>query len=131
MSRVRVVISDNSRDFVELLVEYFSNVPEIELVGVAYDGDQTISIIEQTKPDVLLLDLIMPNKDGLEVLKSINMAPSVLQIYVISAVGNDKLIEMEMQLGVKQHFIKPVKLTDVLSAILKNRPLTSSIISLA
>lgn len=66
--KIRLLISDDNRDFVRILVGYFSKQPNIEIVGIAYDGDQTLEMIEQTKPDALLLDLIMPNVSGFEVL---------------------------------------------------------------
>lgn len=115
MSKRRILISDNSKDFVQLLVVFFSKQPGIEIVGVAYNGNQTLEMIEQTKPDVLLLDLIMPGMDGLEVIQK--AYKKKLQICVISAVRNEKIDDIFKGYGVENYFIKPINLNDVLKAI--------------
>jgi two-component system response regulator (stage 0 sporulation protein A) len=117
MPKKRILISDNSKDFVQLLVQYFLSRPGIEIVGVAYDGNQTLQMIKQTKPDVLLLDIIMPGMDGLEVARNINKSENKLKIIIISAVGNEQIHEMAINCGAEHYFIKPVKLNEVLEAI--------------
>lgn len=121
MSKIRILISDNSKDFVQLLFDFFSRQPDIEIVGVAYDGTQTLEMIEQTKPDLLLLDLIMPELDGLDVIKYVYEKDIKLQIYIISAVGNEKINKMAIEYGVMQYFIKPIDLNELLKAIFEKR----------
>lgn len=120
MLKKRILISDNSRDFVKLLIDFFSKQPDIEIAGVAYDGKQTLDMIEQIKPDVLLLDLIMPEMDGLEVIKKVYESGNKLQIYVVSAVGNESINEITKKYGIVQYFVKPINLREVLKAILEN-----------
>lgn len=121
MSKTRILISDNSKDFVQLLVGFFSKQPDIEIIGAAYDGAQTLKMIEQTKPDILLLDIIMPELDGLEVIRYVYEKGIKLQIYVISAVENEKINKMAAEYGIMQYFIKPIDLNEVLNAILETR----------
>lgn len=118
MSKKRILISDNSKDFVQLLIDFFSKQPDIEIVGFAYDGKQTLEMIEQTKPDVLLLDIIMPEMDGIEVIQKIYESDNKLKICVISAVRNEKINEMAIGYGVEDYFIKPLDLEEVLNVIL-------------
>ena len=118
MPKVRVLIADNSKDFVWFLVEYLSKNPQIEIVGIAYDGKQTLKIIEETKPDILLLDLIMPDMDGLEVLKKIRKMYVSLNIFVLSALTDKNIIEMVMKLGATRYFEKPFDLSDIIPVIL-------------
>jgi two-component system response regulator (stage 0 sporulation protein A) len=118
--KIRVLICENSQDFVWLLVKVLSSYPEIEIVGVAYDGNQAIGMIEQTKPDVLLLDIIIPDMDGLAVLRRLNELKTTLKVFVLSAIGNKKLIEMAMELGAKQYFVKPACIDNIVSSIMEN-----------
>lgn len=120
MAKIRLLISDNSRDFVWLLVEYLSKYRQIEIIGVAYDGRQTIKMIEQAKPGVVLLDLIMPDIDGLQVMERVREVHAPLKIFVLSAIGDDDLIEKVKDLGAAQYFIKPVDLNKIVSAVLES-----------
>lgn len=70
----------------------------------AADGNEAIAKFNAEKPDLVLLDIIMPQKDGIEVLKEIGTQTNVV---VISAVGQDKIIEQAKLLGAKDYIIKP------------------------
>lgn len=119
MVQRRIVITDNSKDFVDLLVRFFSKQPDVEIAGVAHDGKQTLRVIERTKPDVLLLDIIMPHKDGLEVLREIKEKRMNVRVLVISAVENEAVNEAALELGAQRCFVKPVNLTEILEIIRK------------
>jgi two-component system response regulator YesN len=77
-------------------------------------------MIEQTKPDVLLLDLIIQGIYGLEVLKKIYEAGVIMQIYIISAVKNEEIKEIAIKYGVQRYFIKPIDINEILSAVLES-----------
>lgn len=117
MSMTRILIADNCRDFVYLLVQFLSNYHEFEVVGVAYDGEQAIKMIKQTEPDVLLLDIVMPNMDGTEVLRNICKENSKLRVFIMSAIGMPQLIQDTKDLGARQYFVKPFDFKNVLQAI--------------
>jgi len=118
MSKKRIFISDNSRDFVSLLVDFFSKQLRIEIVGVAYDGKQTLEAIAKAKPDVLLLDLVMPEMDGIEILKKIYENGDKIKVYIISALEDESIHERIKEYGVERYFIKPVNFNEILHAIL-------------
>jgi two-component system response regulator (stage 0 sporulation protein A) len=120
MQRKRLLISDNYKDFVHLLVAFFSKQPDIEIIGIAYNGNQVLKMIDQTNPDILLLDLIMPELDGLEVLKKIREMCLSLRVLVVSAVGKEEMCEMAIELGAEQCFLKPANLNEILNSI-RNR----------
>jgi len=65
---IKILIADDNADMSALLNEFLSNDPELLVVGVAKNGIETLEIMQQKKPDVLLLDIIMPELDGLGVL---------------------------------------------------------------
>ena len=108
--KIRVLIADDNRDYTEVLCEYMKCEPRIEIVGCAYDGIEAMSMIRMTGPDVLILDMVMPNLDGIGVLERIqnaklNKTPKVL---VVSAVLNDNIAAKTIALGAEYFMLKPV-----------------------
>lgn len=118
MSRVKVLISDDCTDYATLLSGFLSMNSDIQVVGIAEDGVQTIEMLNNTTPDVLLLDLIMPNVDGLEVLRQINSQyGSHLSVIVISALSDEAIIKEALSLGAKRYLVKPFDLTSAATKI--------------
>jgi YesN/AraC family two-component response regulator len=72
----------------------------------ADSGDEAITICAAQKPDLILLDIVMPGKDGIEVLKEIDPTQSL--VVVVSSVGQEYIIEHARSLGVKDYITKPV-----------------------
>lgn len=68
---VRVLIADNNPDFLGALAQYIRSIPGVELVGEAVDGEDAIKKAEATYPDLIILDIIMPKKSGIEALSAI------------------------------------------------------------
>ncbi|MCC6865177.1 MAG: response regulator transcription factor [Ignavibacteria bacterium] len=68
---VRVLIADNNPDFLSALAQYVRSIPGVELVGEAVDGEDAIKKAEATYPDLIILDIIMPKKSGIEALSAI------------------------------------------------------------
>jgi DNA-binding NarL/FixJ family response regulator len=68
---VRVLIADNNPDFLNALAQYIRSIPGVELVGEAIDGEDAIKKAEATYPDLIILDIIMPKKSGIEALSTI------------------------------------------------------------
>jgi pilus assembly protein CpaE len=68
---IRVLIADNNPDFLNALAQYIRSIPGVELVGEAVDGEDAIKKAEQTYPDLIILDIIMPKKSGIEALSTI------------------------------------------------------------
>ena len=63
--KITVLISDDNREFANTLKEYLEKEEDIEVIGMAKDGEEAISLIASLKPQVVLLDAIMPHLDGL------------------------------------------------------------------
>ncbi len=68
---IRVLIADNNPDFLGALSQYVRSIPGVELVGEAVDGEDAIKQAEATYPDLIILDIIMPKKSGIEALSAI------------------------------------------------------------
>ena len=116
--RLRMLIADDNKDFACMFQACMSANNDIEIVGIAEDGDQTCNMLEQARPDILLLDLVMPSMDGLEVLRratTMEHRPDV--IIVMSALGNDSIVRSALSLGAQDYFQKPLDIPVVLSRI--------------
>lgn len=68
---IRILIADNNPDFLNALAQYIRSIPGVELVGEAVDGEDAIKKAESTYPDLIILDIIMPKKSGIEALSTI------------------------------------------------------------
>lgn len=110
MEKLKVAIADDNESMLQLLDDVISSDEELSLVGKATNGEDTINIIKEKHPDVVLLDLIMPKIDGLGVMemihndKNIKNAP---QFIVISAVGQEVMTENAFSLGANYYIMKP------------------------
>lgn len=108
-SKISVVIADDNKEFCNILNDYFLNQTDIIVIGIAKDGVEAVKLIEEKKPDLVVLDIIMPHLDGLGVLEKLNsieLSP-MPKIIVLSAVGQDKITQRAINLGADYYIIKP------------------------
>jgi DNA-binding NarL/FixJ family response regulator len=105
-SNIRVLVADDHelfRDGVRKLLESAGN---ISIVGEAADGIECLRLLEKLKPDILLLDLRMPEKDGLAVLESVNFEAFPTKVIVVTGVEEDHDILRAMRLGARGIVLK-------------------------
>ena len=114
--KISVVIADDNKDISNLLREYLSTDPEINVVGLARNGLETIDIVREKEPDLLLLDIIMPQLDGLGVLEKLKNMDNKPKIIVYSAIAQDKITQTAIQLGADYYMVK-----DIDMKVLKSR----------
>ncbi len=63
--KVSILLADDNAEFSMTLTKYIENETDMEVIGVAKDGKQAVDMILNTNPDIVLLDIIMPQLDGL------------------------------------------------------------------
>ena len=107
--KTTVLIADDNQEFSRTLASYIQEQPDLEVIGIAKDGEEAIDMITNIEPDIALLDVIMPHLDGLGVLEKI----STMQInkkpicIMLSAVGQDKITQRAISLGAEYYMVKP------------------------
>jgi len=71
MQRIRVLIADDHRDFRKVVHDFLNQLPNVSVVGEACDGNDAVEQVGRLTPDVVLMDIQMPHKNGLEATKII------------------------------------------------------------
>ena len=108
--KLNVVVADDNERIVSLLSDILSTDEDISVVGKAKNGQEAYDIIKKEKPDVVLLDIIMPKLDGLTVMDKINRDASLDKhpaFVVMSAVGQEAITEDAFSLGANFYIMKP------------------------
>lgn len=107
--KINLLIVDDNTEFCSLANTYLSESAEINVVGVSKDGKSALEFIKLNRPDIVLLDMIMPQLDGLGVLEALNTMDinPLPKIIMLSAVGHDKLTQKAISLGADYYVVKP------------------------
>lgn len=109
---MRILIVDNNVELCCVLQQYLDEQQDLEVVGLAHDGEQALTQLQTLEPDVMLLDITMPYLDGigvLERLQSLNLTRRP-KVFVITAFGSDSLSSRLMALGTHYFLVKPFRL---------------------
>ena len=117
--KIRILIADDNYEFGMTLKNYLANDNSMEVVGIARDGEEAYSNILNLKPDVVLLDVIMPHLDGIGVLEKLSQSkidfnPTKI---MISAVGQDKITQKAITLGADYYIVKPFDISLLIQRI--------------
>jgi len=114
---IRVVIADDQalvRSGFRLIVE---GRPDLEVVGEAEDGAQAVALVEELRPDVILLDIRMPNLDGIEATKQIVASGSRTRILVLTTFDLDEYVYGAVRAGASGFLLKDVRPNELVDAI--------------
>ena len=121
MEKIKVLMIDDNESLVEMVSEYFNNHKKIEVVLSCKDGEEGLNTIinKGDEYDVILLDLVMPKKDGLYVLEELNKRGIEKNIIVETSYNEPKVIRKVSEYGVSYYILKPFDLTDLENKILE------------
>jgi len=113
---IKVLLVDDEVEFVDTLAQRLK-MREL-LVDTVYDGKQALSFIKKTEPDVIVLDLKMPELHGIDVLREIKKSKAHIQVIILTGHGTDKDEEEARKLGGFDFLRKPADI-DLLVAKIK------------
>ena len=102
---IRVAIVDDHPIGLDGLTKLFSDEPQFEVVASARNGNDVLRLVRQHSPDVLILDLRMPGKDGIAVLGELKRHPSLTKVVVLTATDNDDVL-LAIRLGARGVVLK-------------------------
>lgn len=114
---IKLVIADDHPIFTMGIKLLLSKHDNIEIVGIAYDGEEAIRMVNGHKPDILLLDIIMPKKNGIDVVKELRQQNNDTKILMLSSDQNNEHIETLVSAGINGFVSKYTHETTILNAI--------------
>lgn len=115
MKPIRVLMIDDNINLINMVKEYFKGSNEVSIVLEAYDGVEGIKIIEEQQDnyDAIILDLIMPNKDGLYVLEEMKKRNIDKKVIVSTSYNAGEVIRQVSEYGANYYILKPFALEDL------------------
>ena len=119
MSNIRILIVDDHAIVREGLRTLITSEPGMELVGEAANGNEAVQKALALNPDVILMDLVMPVKDGLEAIKEIRQANSQARILVLTSFAEDDKVFPAVKAGALGYLLKDTMPSELLDAIRK------------
>lgn len=129
-NKIKVVLADDSKKIIETLEMSILNENNIQIVGIADNGLDVLSLIEKHQPDVVVCDVIMPKLDGLGVIEKINSSEFKLnkkpQFIFMSAMNSEKIITNVINLGASYYLVKPFDVDILIKRIYDIVPQTES-----
>jgi pilus assembly protein CpaE len=115
--RIRVLIVDDvqeSRENVERLLKF---EPDIEIIGMASRGQEAIDLAAAKRPDIILMDVNMPDMDGITATRTIMSHVPGVGVIMMSVLNEPDVLRRSMLAGAREYLVKPFSLDDLLSSI--------------
>lgn len=117
MGKKILIVDDAS--FMRLNLKNILESQDYEVVGEATNGNEAVNLYKETQPDLVTMDITMPEKDGITAMKEILEFDSLARVLVISAMGQEAYIKKAIVAGAKHFIVKPFKKDNVLIVIEK------------
>ncbi|MGX2958631.1 response regulator [Peribacillus sp. JNUCC 23] len=110
MDKITVVIAEDDFRVADIHEKFLNKFAEIDVIGKALNAKQTIQMLEQNTPDLLLLDVYLPDQLGSDLLPVIRQKYPRVDIIMITAAIDKEILEHALRYGVEYYLVKPVKM---------------------
>jgi two-component system chemotaxis response regulator CheY len=120
----RILIVDDSF-YMRTMLKNMLTDGGYEVVGEAPNGQTALELAKETRPDLITLDVILPDNTGLDVLKGIKAEQPDMKVIIVSAVGQEVIVNEAMEYGALSYIVKPFseeKVLEVVSKVLQDEP---------
>ena len=114
---IRILVADDHPMLREGLVAVLSTQPDFDIVGEAADGAEVVRLAEALRPDVILLDLEMPDVDGVAALEGLRDAVSEARAIVFTAYDTDERILRSLRAGARGYLLKGASRQEIFDAV--------------
>ena len=115
--KIRILVADDHPMLREGLVAVLSSQPDFDVIGEASDGSEVVWLAERLHPDVILLDLEMPNADGVAALERLRDADSRARTVVFTAYDTDERILGALRAGARGYLLKGASRKEIFDAV--------------
>jgi len=113
---IKLVLADDA-PFIREAIRHSLKKTEIEIVGEASDGVEAVEITRKAKPNVVLMDIVMPKKSGIEASVEILKENPHVKIIACSTVDQETMVMRAIEAGCCGYVVKPFKVEELLKAI--------------
>lgn len=117
MKKINLLIADDHTMFLQGIVSLLEQESEINIVGKAVNGIEALEKIKTENPDLVILDISMPEMDGIELSKILKKDFPEVKILVVSTHSNVKIISRLIRIGVNGYLLKNAEKSELLKAI--------------
>jgi len=117
MNKIKYAIADDHKIFRKGIIAALADTPELKLVLEAENGKTLLDGLLKNKPDVILLDLKMPEMDGIETVKELRKKDDEIKVIVISMYDEDKYVIHLMEIGANGYLLKNAEPEEIKTAI--------------
>lgn len=116
--KLKILIADDNIEYASNLSSHLNDQDDMEVISICSNGKEALNKINESKPDVLLLDVIMPHIDGIGVLESlIENSINIPMTIMLSAVGQDLITSQAISLGASYYILKPFEIDALIKRI--------------
>ena len=113
---IRLVIVDDA-PFIREVLRHIFTATEVEVVAEAQDGQEALTVVKESQPDVVLMDIVMPRKSGIEATIEILKEHPQIKIIACSTVDQNTMVMRALDAGCCSYITKPFRAEDVLKAV--------------
>lgn len=117
MKNLTFVIVDDAIFMRTLLKKMIEEEPTYKVVGEGYNGYEAIEQAKSNQPDIMTLDITMPDMDGIKAVKEVLKVSPNTKIIMVSAMGQQSMVIEAIKLGAKDFVVKPFEKSRVMQAI--------------
>ncbi|HYO50781.1 MAG TPA: response regulator transcription factor [Chloroflexia bacterium] len=117
VEKISLVIVDDHAIVRQGLRTYLELQPDIEVVGEASDGREALEVVRDTLPDIVLMDLVMPNVDGVEATRTITLLSPSSRVIVLTSFSEDEKVFASIKAGAQGYLMKDVLPQELVRAI--------------
>ena len=110
-----MIVDDN--DMMRSILRGILRGEEYDVVGEARNGVQAIEVAERTKPDIICMDVMMPEKGGIEAMGEIKTARPKTQVVIITSSADPETVQESIQNGASGYIVKPFNAAKVLDTL--------------
>ncbi len=114
---IRVAVVDDQRLFAKGLSGLVDMLPDVEVVGVGYDGEEAVALCRETEPDVVLMDISMPKMDGISATREIRGLLPQTAVIILTAHEEDEQVFEGIKAGAQGYLLKDAEIEDLSRAI--------------
>ena len=117
MNKIKILIADDHAVVREGTRQILEQEPDLEVVGEASDGEETVRLAGSLKPDVAIIDIEMPRMDGIEATKRIKTEYPAITILILSAYDDDQFVFSLLEAGAAGYLLKTIRGKELVDAV--------------